>query len=89
MNNIDNKLRMLAAKARGETPPHVDVADRVIAFLSAGQYRQQRIPERPLMWMAAFSSVAAVVAILFAIVLYNTLTNPLNEISQAISWVTQ
>ncbi len=89
MKNLDNKLRILAAKARGEMPPRVDVADRVLAILTAEKYQRQSVPEKPLMWMAALSSVAAVFAVLFAIVLYNIKIDPLMEISQAISWVTQ
>jgi len=89
MKNLENQLKILAAKARGEIPPRVDVADRVIAILTAEKYQRQSVPERPLMWMAAFSSVAAVVAVLFAIVFYDQWTDPLIEISQAISWVTQ
>jgi hypothetical protein len=89
MKNLDNKLRILAAKARDEMPPRVDVADRVLAILTTEKYQRQSIPEKPLMWMAAFSSVAAVVAVLFAIVFYDQWTDPLIEISQAISWVTQ
>jgi hypothetical protein len=89
MTNIDNKLRILAAKARGEIHPHVDVTDSVIAILTAKKYRNAHIPERPLMWMAAVSSVAAVFTVIFAIVLHLMWTDPLMEISQAISWVTQ
>jgi presenilin-like A22 family membrane protease len=89
MKNLDNKLRILAVKARGEMPPRVDVADRVIAILTTEKYQRQSIPEKPLMWMAAVSSVAAVFAVLFAIFLYNVETDPLMEISQAISWVVQ
>lgn len=89
MKNLDNKLRMLAAKARGEMPPRVDVADRVLAILTTEKYQRQSVPEKPLMWMAAFSSVAAVVTVLFAIIIYNKWTDPLFEISQAIFWVTQ
>ena len=89
MTNVDNKLRILAAKARAETPPTVDVTEKVIAILTSEQYRHQRVFDRPLMWLAAFSSVAAVVTVLFAIIIYNNWTDPLFEISQAISCVTQ
>lgn len=89
MKNLENQLKMLAAKARGETPPCVNVTDSVIAILTAKKYRNASVSERPLMWLAALSSVAAVVTVLFAIVIYNKWTDPLFEISQAISWVTQ
>jgi hypothetical protein len=88
MKNIDNKIKILAARAYDETPPRVNVADRVIAILTAEKYPQS-VAEKPLMWMAAISSVAAVIAAVFAIALYNTGTDPLMEISQAISWVVQ
>jgi len=84
-----NRFEMLAARARSETPPCVDVAGRVIAVLTAEQSRLDRISERPLMWLAVFSSAAAVPAAVLAVVAYYTWIDPLLEISQAIAWVMQ
>lgn len=84
-----NLFQILAAQARGETPPRVDVAGRVISILTAEQDRLDRISERPLMWLAVLSSAAAVPAAVLAIVAYYTWVNPLFEISQAIAWVMQ
>ena len=88
MRNKD-RFEILAARARGETLPRVDVAGRVIAILTAEEDRLDRITERPLMWVAVLSSAAAVPAGVLAIVAYYTWVNPLFEISQAIAWVMQ
>jgi hypothetical protein len=88
MRNED-RFEILAARARGETPPGVDVAGRVISILTAEHDRLDRITERPLMWVAVFSSAAAIPAAVLAIVAYYTWVNPLFEISQAIAWVMQ
>jgi hypothetical protein len=84
-----NQFEILAARARSETPPRVDVAGRVIAILTAEQDRLDRITERPLMWVAVFSSAAAIPAAVMAFVAYYTWFSPLFEISQAIAWVIQ
>jgi hypothetical protein len=88
MRNKD-RFEILAVRARGETPPDLDVAGRVIAILTAEQDRLDRITERPLMWLALFSSAAAIPAAVLAIVAYYTWVDPLFEISQAIAWVMQ
>jgi hypothetical protein len=89
MTDLESKLRILASYARSETHPHVDVTDKVIAILTDEQYQHQRILDRPLLWLAALSSAAAAFTVLFAFVLYEIGTDPLLEISQAISWVMQ
>lgn len=88
MRNED-RFEILAARARGETPPGIDVAGRVIAILTAEQDRLDRLTEKPLMWLAVLSSAAAVPATVLAIVAYYTWVDPLFEISQAIAWVVQ
>ncbi len=88
MRNED-RFEILAARARGETPPRVDVAGRVISILTVEEDRLDRITERPLMWVAVFSSAAAIPAAVLAIVAHYTWVNPLFEISQAIAWVMQ
>ena len=85
----EDRFEILAARARGETPPCVDVSGRVIAILAAEQDRLDRLTERPLMWLAVLSSAAAVPATVLAIVAYYTWVDPLFEISQAIAWVVQ
>jgi hypothetical protein len=83
----ESRFEALTMRARSEAPPSVDVAGRVIAILSAEQDRMERMKERPLMWLAAAASVAAVPVVVAAIAVYNASTGPLYEISQAIAWV--
>ncbi len=83
-NDFFNALVTGAAK---EQPPQVNVADRVIATLTAQDKQLERIWDRPLMWIAALSSAAAVPFVGLAVFLHNIWTGPLYEISKAISWV--
>ncbi len=85
----ESRFEALTARARSESPPAVDVAGRVIAILAARRERVDRASERPLMWLAAFSSAVAVPAVVLAVVVYNSWASPLFEISRAIAWVTQ
>jgi len=85
----ENLFEALAARARSESPPSVDVAGRVIARLSAQQNRIEQMTEKPLLWLAAASSAFAVSAVVIAVMVYNSATGPLYEISQAIAWVVQ
>jgi len=85
----ESQFEKLVARARDEAAPSVDVAGRVIAILTAEQDRLDRVSERPLMWLAAFSSAAATAAAVFAIVVYNTWADPLMEIVDEISWAMQ
>jgi hypothetical protein len=85
----EKRFEALIMRARGETFPSVDVADRVIAILAAEHGRIDEVSDRPLMWLAALSSAVAVPVLLIAISVYNEWSGPLSEISRAISWVTQ
>jgi hypothetical protein len=88
MKNL-NKFETLIKRARSESAPSVDVTDSVIAILAAEHDRLENISDRPLMWLAAFSSAAAIPAVIAAVIVYNSWVGPLYEISQAIAWVTQ
>jgi len=85
----ESLFEALSARARMDSPPTVDVAGRVIAKLNAQQSRIEQMAERPLLWVAAASSAAAVPAVVAAIMVYNASTGPLYDISQAIAWVVQ
>jgi hypothetical protein len=85
----ENLFEALAARARSESAPSVNVAGSVIARLSAQQNRIEQLTEKPLLWMAAASSAFAVSAVVIAIIVYNASIGPLYEISQAIAWVAQ
>ena len=85
----DERFEKLIARARSERAPRVDVAETVIAILAGEQSRIERIRERPLMWLAAFSSAVAVPVVVAAMFVYQAWSDPLFELSQAISWVMQ
>ncbi|MBN2180421.1 MAG: hypothetical protein JW715_00800 [Sedimentisphaerales bacterium] len=86
MNN--NRLfNILVAGALKEKPPQVDISEKVIATLAAPNRRLGWIWDKPLMWIAAVSSVATVPFVTLAVFLHNIWTGPLFEISKAISWV--
>jgi hypothetical protein len=85
----ENRFEILAALARNDGPPCVDVSGRVLAFLATEQNRLERMSERPLMWVALFSSALAASVMVIAIISYFFQTNPLAEISETISWVMQ
>ncbi|MBN2313142.1 MAG: hypothetical protein JXM79_04390 [Sedimentisphaerales bacterium] len=87
MKNM-NRFEQLAMRARHETPPRVDVSHAVIAILETGPGRAgiERASEKPLMWLAAFSSVFASAAAVLAVIRYDAWVY---ELSQAISWAMQ
>ena len=85
----ENQFESLAARARSEEAPGIDVAGSVIAILRAEQRRYEAAGDRPLMWLAAFSSAAAVSVVVAAVFVYQAWADPLFELSQAISWVAQ
>lgn len=85
----ENQFEAIIRRARSESAPSVDVADRVIAVLTTEHDQFENISDRPLMWLAAFSSAVAVPAAIIAIVIYNNWIGSLYDISQAIAWVTQ
>jgi hypothetical protein len=98
MKDVEEQFEALIAWARNETPPRVDVADRVLAILSAKQDRSVGRPkrvqllfasERPWMYLAAVSSAAAIPAGLLTFFLYQAWSDPLAELVEAVSWVIQ
>jgi hypothetical protein len=89
MINFDDQLKMLAARARSEAPPRVDVGNRVLTILETEESRLVRMSERPLMWVAVLSSALAASVMFIAVISYYFQANPLAEISETISWVMQ
>ena len=87
--NDNIKFEALIARARGESAPNVDVAGKVIAILSGEEARFEPVSDKPLMWLAAFSSAVAASVAVAAVYVYQTWTDPLYELSQAVSWVVQ
>ncbi len=84
--NWEQKIEELAARARDERPPRVDVTCGVLAVLAGGQAQPVKATERFWMWLAALSSAVAVPAAATALILCTRSAEPLNEIAEAISW---
>jgi hypothetical protein len=83
---MKNLFNILCERAQSESPPRVYVAEKAIAVIAASEIRTDWFWDRPLMWVAALSSAAAVPVVIMAILLHNLWIGPLFEISQAISW---
>ena len=85
---IEDRLRALARQGRGDTPPTVDVADRVVRALTSQSPQGASLVERTWMWMAGLSCVAAVaVVVIAAVPVYDLWSDPFAEVVEAISWV--
>lgn len=84
--NWEQRILNLAARARVEEPPRVDVALHVLATLTAGRAEPLTVAERFWMWLAAASAAVAVPAAVIAVIVYNASTGPLPEIVDSISW---
>jgi len=84
--NWEPRIERLAARARAEKPPRVDVSRSVLEVLTAGQVEPLSVAERFWMWLAAVSSAVAVPTAAVVFILYARSAGPLNEIAEAISW---
>jgi len=85
--NWERRIEILAARARAEQPPHVDVSQSVLSILTSGQAQPITVAERLWMWLAAGSAAVAVPAAAVAVALYNASAGPLPEIVDSIAWV--
>jgi len=86
MNDKMNRFEQLAMRARHEAPPSVDVSHAVIRILETGPGAAgiERASEKPLMWLAGFSTIFASAAAVLAVIRYDAW---FIELSQAVSWV--
>jgi len=84
--NWEERIERLAARARCESPPQVDVTYGVLAMLTTGQATPITVPERLWMWLAAGSAAVAVPAAVIAGILHKAATSPLPEIVDSIMW---
>ena len=87
--NLEKRIKALAARARAETPPHVDVASGVLRILASEGAAPVPVSERLWIWLAAVSSAVAVPAAVLAITVYMRSADPLVQVVQSISWVVQ
>jgi hypothetical protein len=82
----ESRLEMLAARARAEETPHVNVAPDVLSILMGGQAEPLTVAESLWMWLAAGASALAVPAAVIAVTMYNAGTGPLREIVNSVAW---
>jgi hypothetical protein len=82
----EEKIEMLAARARAEELPQVDVAQSVLGILASGQAAPLTIAERFWIWLAAGASAVAIPAAAVAVAVHNASTGPLREIIDSVSW---
>ena len=85
--NWEKRIEILAARARAERPPQVDVAQSVLRILASGEAAPITVAERLWMWLAAGSAAVAVPAAAIAVALYNASSGPLPELVDSIAWV--
>lgn len=78
-------IRKIAARARVEKPPQVDVADRVMAILRSRE-RERLSADGPLAWVAACSCAAAASMTLLLYFSWDTLTDPMIQIFYTFTW---
>ena len=79
-------LNILFEKASNDKAPVVEITNSVISIISSNELKPQWLWDKPLMWIAAFSSAVAVPVVILAVVLHNAWIGPLFELSQAVSW---
>ncbi len=72
MNELEI-LRKLAAAANRERAPQVSVSRKVIAAINVAQDEQD---DRPLIWIAALASLAAVTACVLAVESFDVWLDP-------------
>ncbi len=82
----EKTFSMLAARARTEEVPHVNVAPEVLSILVSGRAEPLTVAESLWMWLAAGASAVAVPAAVIAVIMYNAGAGPLREIVNSVSW---
>lgn len=80
-------IKGLAKRAGLEATPEVDVVYQVLARLRRDYSAATWEYEKPMMWVAGISTVAALSLAVVAFIAYFASLDPLSEISQTISWV--
>jgi len=84
--NWEDKIKMVAARARAEQPPQVNVVPEVLRILMNDQVDPLTVGERFWIWLAAGASAVAVPAAAIAISMYSAGAGPLREVINSVSW---
>jgi len=75
MSRIEDEISAIAARARAETSPRVDVTAAVLRRLRATQVAA----DRPLYWLAAGALAAAAIVMFISMPYLNGAFDPLTE----------
>ncbi|HEV56955.1 MAG TPA: hypothetical protein ENN87_05595 [Phycisphaerales bacterium] len=75
-----NRIEKLIARARGERPPSIDVADRVLWRIRVATASPAPVPIAPWGVLAGLSAVAASIILFLAINAWMALSNPMMEL---------
>jgi hypothetical protein len=91
MRNFEEQFEKLANRARMETAPNVNVSQNIFGIISNRSKVYSAVSnEKQFRMLAFYSSAAAVIIMAAAVISYHFgRTDPMQEISQAISWVVQ
>lgn len=84
----EQRIEILAARAKAEETPHVDVASDVMRILMTNEVEPYSLAERVWMWLAAGAAAVAVPAGFVAVMAYNAATKggPLRELFNSVAW---
>ncbi|MFZ5830172.1 MAG: hypothetical protein ACOY3P_08790 [Planctomycetota bacterium] len=77
----------LAARAREESPPPIDVRDRVLATIAAPRPRSGI--DQPLAVCSVVSALAASIAAVMAVEMWSALTDPMTGLFDTLTLVMQ
>ena len=78
-------MEKLASRARLETPPKVDITDKVMAVLEGG-VPEERLAYNPLAWVAAVSAPIAAGVAIFAFYTLEDWSDSLLGLLNGIPW---
>jgi hypothetical protein len=80
-------VERLAASARLEKPPRIDVTERVMQSLRARRPQRQRLPDTPLLGFSAISFASAVIVGLFAVQAWLSMHDPMVHLFDTVAMV--
>jgi hypothetical protein len=80
-------VERLAAAARTETPPRIDVTERVMKTLRAREPERQRLLDTPLFGFSAISFASAVIVGLFAVQAWLSMHDPMVQLFDTVAMV--
>jgi hypothetical protein len=81
MCNDHPLIKALAARAKAEPPPEIDVTRAVLSRIR--EERESALSERFWAWFAAGSFVTATAVAVFCLPVFKSVTDPLYELFQA------